>query len=318
MAARRPLPARPSCTRTRASRRCTATRASHASPRRGAARLRRGGCVGATPLPCAASLNPCAGCGAPAAQAKAGVEIDKRFAGVFNDPKFKRKTVVDKRGRLTEPRRGAVRRLRSPSWRPPDFARRCAASAPRTCAASTACPARTRLRRSRRALRVRCGAGCLLRAHAQCPSPRAAQEEEGAAASSSDDEEEPEAAGLTRGATRARGIRGSVSASSSSSDEGAAARAMRRCGTHPDMPRLPLHAAWRCCAARRRGGGGGERRGGRAGTVCDWRGGHHAHRGDAPPRGGGPGVGPHARRGRAGGARGTVAPAPATWLALLR
>jgi hypothetical protein len=29
------------------------------------------------------------------------VEIDQRFSGVFDDPKFKRQTVVDKRGRAT-------------------------------------------------------------------------------------------------------------------------------------------------------------------------------------------------------------------------
>ena len=34
-------------------------------------------------------------------QAKSRVEIDQRFADVFNDPKFKRQTVVDKRGRAT-------------------------------------------------------------------------------------------------------------------------------------------------------------------------------------------------------------------------
>jgi hypothetical protein len=35
------------------------------------------------------------------------VEIDPRFSGVFDDPKFKRKTVVDKRGRATAPRHDA-------------------------------------------------------------------------------------------------------------------------------------------------------------------------------------------------------------------
>ena len=34
-------------------------------------------------------------------QAKSKVEIDQRFSGVFSDPKFKRSTVVDKRGRAT-------------------------------------------------------------------------------------------------------------------------------------------------------------------------------------------------------------------------
>ena len=34
-------------------------------------------------------------------QAKSKVEIDQRFSGVFSDPKFKRQTVVDKRGRAT-------------------------------------------------------------------------------------------------------------------------------------------------------------------------------------------------------------------------
>ena len=34
-------------------------------------------------------------------QAKARVEIDERFKGVFVDPKFRRKTTVDKRGRKT-------------------------------------------------------------------------------------------------------------------------------------------------------------------------------------------------------------------------
>jgi hypothetical protein len=35
-------------------------------------------------------------------QATARVEIDQRFSAVFSDAKFKRKTVVDKRGRKTQ------------------------------------------------------------------------------------------------------------------------------------------------------------------------------------------------------------------------
>jgi len=34
-------------------------------------------------------------------QAQARVEIDERFKGVFDDPKFRRRAVVDKRGRKT-------------------------------------------------------------------------------------------------------------------------------------------------------------------------------------------------------------------------
>ena len=39
-----------------------------------------------------------------ALQAKARVEIDERFSSMFEDAKFKRTTVVDKRGRKTAPK----------------------------------------------------------------------------------------------------------------------------------------------------------------------------------------------------------------------
>ena len=72
--------------RTRGLRRCSRTPASPASRRREA-----------FPSYCAPELTH-------QAQAKARVEIDERFKGVFNEPRFRRRTVVDKRGRRTEAR----------------------------------------------------------------------------------------------------------------------------------------------------------------------------------------------------------------------
>ena len=67
-------------------------------------------------------------------QAKSKVEIDQRFSGVFSDPKFKRQTVVDKRGRAT----GAKCVMAATAAACCKRSRGGAGSAPTTCDASTA------------------------------------------------------------------------------------------------------------------------------------------------------------------------------------
>lgn len=158
--------------------------------------------------------------GRHATQAKSRVEIDQRFSGVFDDPKFKRHTVVDKRGRASGARCAAtaadaaalqcLRRLRNG-----------AESAPMICDASTACP-------TRKPPEMRC-ALLLCRWHSIALSRRfpctlqaaAKPDDEDDDASASDlSDEQGAAPALARDGAR-RGIRGSVSLSSSSSDEGA-------------------------------------------------------------------------------------------------
>ena len=152
-------------------------------------------------------------------QAKSRVEIDQRFSGIFSDPKFKRQTVVDKRGRATGAKCvGLRRRLLGASAHPSLVG---SGSAPTTCDASTAFQKKTlpELRRelSRRWLLFSC-AQAAVPIPPQDAAPQDDDDDDDASASDLS-EEQGAAPALAREGAR-RGIRGSVSVSSSSSDEG--------------------------------------------------------------------------------------------------
>ena len=154
------------------------------------------------------------------AQAKSKVEIDQRFSGVFSDPKFKRQTVVDKRGRATGAKcvmavtaAACCKRSRA-AWRLREctddlrrFYRLPDEEAAGAEARAVAAPARL-VCSSRRPIPP------------QDAAPQEDDDDDDASASDLSDEEGAAPAFGREGARR--GIRGSVSVSSSSSDEGAA------------------------------------------------------------------------------------------------